>query len=97
MSLSYSQFADGLLDAFVKAADKNQRGQVTDVMAEATILLPDVSEQWVSSAVKRFEAEGSVFNVSRSISPPRTALMVTGLGRRRAEAIRAGHARGGDE
>ena len=80
--MRYAEFEDALLVAIVAAADNNQRGQA-DVTAAAEGVLPGVSEQWISSAVKSYERAGWVYNVSRPLQGGIT-LMVTGAGRRHA-------------
>jgi hypothetical protein len=83
---SYSQFEDELLVAIVAVADVHPLGQV-DVLAVAPTLLPNVKHQWVSAAVKSYEDSGLVYNVSSGISPRGIRLMITGAGRRLAEAL----------
>jgi|SRR5450631_850645 hypothetical protein len=91
--MSYAQFESALFVALVDAASANNRWQV-DVFPVADSLLPAVQEQWVFNAVTSYEGEELVFNVSRSLGPPRDGgggivLMITGKGQRTADAMKA--------
>jgi hypothetical protein len=85
--VSYSQFEGELLIKTVEAADANPRGQV-DMVAVAASVLQGVNENWIWSAVRAYEGANLVYNVSRPLQGP-IVLMVTGEGRRRADAVKA--------
>jgi hypothetical protein len=84
--MTYSEFERALLVAIVAAADLNDRGQV-DVIAAAHSALADVAEKWIYSAVRSYEDDRLIYNVSKGINPPSITVMVTGDGRRRAESL----------
>jgi hypothetical protein len=90
--MTYTQFEDELLVELVRVADANlaanpnSHGQV-DALVVGKQLLSTINEQWINDAVRGFEQAGYVRNVSRPLSGATLFLMVTGEGRRHAEAL----------
>jgi hypothetical protein len=88
---SYSEYETAVLLAISEAESRGgtttRAGQVEVFEAvEQAGLEPN--EQWTSDAVRTFERNGWVMNVSRPLGRPvRTILMLTGEGRKEAEKL----------
>ena len=81
--MTYTEFEIRFLLAIMAGADESERGQV-EVTAIAEEVYPDAPESWVTMAVREFEVNEFVYNVSRPLMLWSIVLMVTAKGRKHA-------------
>jgi hypothetical protein len=85
--MTYSEFENWFLVALVDAADSTERGQC-EAGPVAETVLPEVSEKWVSDAVRTFEERQYLGAVVRP-QAGRILLMISGEGRKAADSLKA--------
>jgi hypothetical protein len=86
----YSEFEDVFLLALVDGADANGRGQC-DAFKVVRSVLPEVGDEWVYSAVDRYDQQGYV-GLRHSALSGEIILTMSGNARRAADRVKAGEA-----
>ena len=80
--MNYRTFEPSLFERIVQAEQTSARGQV-DVGPLAEAILPGVTDEWVTEAVRAYEARGWLNKVRRYV-PNTIIVTLSGLGRKAA-------------